>query len=629
VAVWAVRRAITTPPTSVIAGTVVVRAREEGADMQHDRPGSRPEEGGEQQIGGNAELHSQIRLLEDEVALLRRKLNESPQQVRLLEKRLAEASERVSQLTERNAKLTETLKEARGQLMALREEVDRLAQPPSGYGVFLGRYEDGTVDVFTSGRKMRVAVSPNVETEELRLGQSVRLNEALTVVEAGAFEQTGEVCTFRELLPITEAGQSARALVLGHTDEERVVWLTDPLLDTGLKAGDSLLVDSKAGYAYDVVPKAEVEDLVLEEVPDVGYNDIGGLGNQIEQIRDAVELPFLHSDLYVEYQLRPPKGVLLYGPPGCGKTLIAKAVANSLAKKVASARGDEDGQAKSYFLNIKGPELLNKFVGETERHIRMIFQRAREKASEGTPVIVFFDEMDSIFRTRGSGVSSDVETTIVPQLLSEIDGVEGLENVIVIGASNREDMIDPAILRPGRLDVKIKIERPDAESAKDIFSKYLTKELPIHEEDLKEFAGDQRSCVEAMIQTTVERMYAETDENRFLEVTYANGDKEVLYFKDFNSGAMIQNIVDRAKKAAIKSVLETGQPGLRVQHLQDAIIDEFAENEDLPNTTNPDDWARISGKKGERIVYIRTLVSGKNQESGRAIDTATNTGQYL
>ncbi|MEU5847031.1 proteasome ATPase [Saccharopolyspora shandongensis] len=596
--------------------------------MQHDRPGSRPEEGGEQYSGGSAELRSQIRLLEDEVALLRRRLNESPQQARLLEKRLAEASERVSQLTERNAKLTETLKEARGQLMALREEVDRLAQPPSGYGVFLRGYEDSTVDVFTSGRKMRVAVSPNVETEELRLGQSVRLNEALTVVEAGAFERTGEVCTFRELLS-SGAGESPRALVLGHTDEERVVWVTEPLAASGLKAGDSVLIDSKAGYAYDVVPKAEVEDLVLEEVPDVGYQDIGGLAGQIEQIRDAVELPFLHSDLYIEYQLRPPKGVLLYGPPGCGKTLIAKAVANSLAKQVAAARGDDDGHAKSFFLNIKGPELLNKFVGETERHIRLIFQRAREKASEGTPVIVFFDEMDSIFRTRGSGVSSDVETTIVPQLLSEIDGVEGLENVIVIGASNREDMIDPAILRPGRLDVKIKIERPDAESAKDIFSKYLTKALPIHEEDLKEFGGDKGACVEAMIQTTVERMYAETEENRFLEVTYANGDKEVLYFKDFNSGAMIQNIVDRAKKAAIKAVLETRQPGLRVQHLQDAIIDEFAENEDLPNTTNPDDWARISGKKGERIVYIRTLVSGKNQESGRAIDTATNTGQYL
>jgi proteasome-associated ATPase len=598
--------------------------------MQHDRPGSLPDEGGERNNGqSNAELSAQIRFLEDEVALLRRKINDSPRHTRLLEQRLAEASERVSQLTERNSKLVETLREARGQLLALREEVDRLAQPPSGYGVFLRRYEDSTVDVFTSGRRMRVAVSPAVETDNLKIGQSVRLNEALTVVEGGSFERTGEVCTLREVLPAEAPGGALRALVVGHADEERVVFLADPLSDAPIKPGDSLLVDGKAGYAYERVPKAEVEDLVLEEVPDVRYEDIGGLFRQIEQIRDAVELPFLHADLFSEYQLRPPKGVLLYGPPGCGKTLIAKAVANSLAKQVALARGDDDGQAKSYFLNIKGPELLNKFVGETERHIRLIFQRAREKASEGTPVIVFFDEMDSIFRTRGSGVSSDVETTIVPQLLSEIDGVEGLENVIVIGASNREDMIDPAILRPGRLDVKIKIERPDAEAARDIFTKYLTSNLPIHADDLAEFIGDRRACIDAMIQHTVERMYDESEDNRFLEVTYANGDKEVLYFRDFNSGAMIQNIVDRAKKAAIKSVLDTQQHGLRVQHLLDAIVDEFAENEDLPNTTNPDDWARISGKKGERIVYIRTLVTGKNQESGRAIDTATNTGQYL
>ncbi|GAA4421197.1 proteasome ATPase [Actinokineospora soli] len=606
--------------------------------MQHDRPGSRPEDADDQHgdtpgPGGEREQRSeaaQIRFLEEEVALLRRKLTESPRHSRLVEQRLAEATERVNQLTERNTKLVDTLREARGQLLALREEVDRLAQPPSGYGVFLERHEDGTVDVFTAGRKMRVSVSPAVEGEELSRGQSVRLNEALTVVEGGGFERTGEVCALRELLAVPGEETPTRALVVGHADEERVVWLAEPLFSAPLKPGDSLLVDSKSGYAYERVPKAEVEDLVLEEVPDVDYADIGGLFRQIEQIRDAVELPFLHKDLFAEYELRPPKGVLLYGPPGCGKTLIAKAVANSLAKKVAAARGDSSpSEAKSYFLNIKGPELLNKFVGETERHIRLIFQRAREKASEGTPVIVFFDEMDSIFRTRGSGVSSDVETTIVPQLLSEIDGVEGLENVIVIGASNREDMIDPAILRPGRLDVKIKIERPDAEAARDIFSKYLTAKLPIHADDLAEFGGDPSACIDAMIQHTVERMYEETEENRFLEVTYANGDKEILYFRDFNSGAMIQNIVDRAKKSAIKSVLETKQPGLRVQHLLDAIVDEFAENEDLPNTTNPDDWARISGKKGERIVYIRTLVTGKNQEAGRAIDTASNTGQYL
>lgn len=548
---------------------------------------------------------------------------------------------RIDSLAARNSKLMETLKEARQQLLALREEVDRLGQPPSGYGVLLATHDDDTVDVFTSGRKMRLTCSPNIDAASLKKGQTVRLNEALTVVEAGTFEAVGEISTLREIL-----ADGHRALVVGHADEERVVWLADPLIaedlpddlpealndDTRprkLRPGDSLLVDTKAGYAFERIPKAEVEDLVLEEVPDVSYADIGGLSRQIEQIRDAVELPFLHKELYREYSLRPPKGVLLYGPPGCGKTLIAKAVANSLAKKMAEVRGDDAHEAKSYFLNIKGPELLNKFVGETERHIRLIFQRAREKASEGTPVIVFFDEMDSIFRTRGTGVSSDVETTVVPQLLSEIDGVEGLENVIVIGASNREDMIDPAILRPGRLDVKIKIERPDAEAAQDIYSKYLTEFLPVHADDLAEFDGDRSACIKAMIEKVVDRMYAEIDDNRFLEVTYANGDKEVMYFKDFNSGAMIQNVVDRAKKNAIKSVLETGQPGLRIQHLLDSIVDEFAENEDLPNTTNPDDWARISGKKGERIVYIRTLVTGKSSSASRAIDTESNLGQYL
>ena len=540
--------------------------------------------------------------------------------------------QRAEELATRNEKLQELLKDARGQLIALREEVERLGQPPSGYGVLLGVCDDETVDVYTSGRKMRLTVSPNIDVADLQLGQNVRLNEALTVVEATAYDTVGEISSLREVL-----SDGTRALVVGQADEERVVNLAPTLIhaDDGgqasrkLRPGDSLLIDSKAGFALERIPKAEVEDLVLEEVPDVDYEDIGGLTRQIEQIRDAVELPFLHKDLFREYSLRPPKGVLLYGPPGCGKTLIAKAVANSLAKKIAEVRGDDSREAKSYFLNIKGPELLNKFVGETERHIRLIFQRAREKASEGTPVIVFFDEMDSIFRTRGSGVSSDVETTVVPQLLSEIDGVEGLENVIVIGASNREDMIDPAILRPGRLDVKIKIERPDAESAIDIFSKYLTPQLPIHPDDIAEFGGDRDACVRAMIERIVERMYAETEDNRFLEVTYANGDKEIMFFKDFNSGAMIQNVVDRAKKSAIKSQLETGTPGLRIAHLMDAILDEFAENEDLPNTTNPDDWARISGKKGERIVYIRTLVTGKSTGASRAIDTESNTGQYL
>ena len=562
--------------------------------------------------------------LAQEIEVLRARLAESPRHLRALEDRLVETQARVASLTDRNERLADTLRDARDQLVTLKEEIDRLAQPPSGYGVFLEKVDEHSVDIFTGGRKLRVAVSPEVGIDSLEHGQEVMLNEAMNIVQARGNERVGEVVMLKEIL---EGGD--RALVIGHTDEERIVHIADILRGAPLRIGDSLLLESRSSYVYERIPKSEVEELVLEEVPDIDYSDIGGLGSQIEQIRDAVELPFLHADLFREHQLRPPKGILLYGPPGCGKTLIAKAVANSLAKQVAKVRGDSE-KGRSYFLNIKGPELLNKYVGETERHIRLVFQRAREKASEGTPVIVFFDEMDSIFRTRGSGVSSDVENTIVPQLLSEIDGVEGLENVIVIGASNREDMIDPAILRPGRLDVKIKIERPDAEAAKDIFAKYILASLPIHADDLAEHGGSADATVHAMIQHTVERMYTESEENRFLEVTYANGDKETLYFKDFNSGAMIQNIVDRGKKMAIKDLLTTGQRGLRMQHLMAACVDEFRENEDLPNTTNPDDWARISGKKGERIVYIRTLVSGgKGSEAGRAIDTISNTGQYL
>ncbi len=575
-------------------------------------------------------LTAQISFLDEEIAALRRRLADSPRQARLLEERLRETEASLAAVTAQNERLTGTLREARDQIVALKEEVDRLAQPPSGFGIFLNTADENTADVFTGGRKMRVHVSPAVELEHLKPGQEVVLNEALNVVLAEGFETAGEIVMLKELL---EDGE--RALVISHADEERVVRLADPLRASTLRSGDSLLLEPRSGYVFERIPKAEVEELILEEVPDIVYSDIGGLASQIEQIRDAIELPYLHADLFREHQLRPPKGVLLYGPPGCGKTLIAKAVANSLAKQVA-AKTAADGTAgpgsagRSFFLNIKGPELLNKYVGETERHIRLVFQRAREKASEGMPVIVFFDEMDSIFRTRGSGVSSDVENTIVPQLLSEIDGVEGLQNVIVIGASNREDMIDPAILRPGRLDVKIKIERPDAEAAKDIFSKYILTQLPLHPDDLAEHGASRDGTVEAMIQRVVERMYTESEENRFLEVTYANGDKEVLYFKDFNSGAMIQNIVDRAKKMAIKEFLDTGQKGLRVAHLLSACVDEFSENEDLPNTTNPDDWARISGKKGERIVYIRTLVSGKTgTEAGRSIDTVANTGQYL
>ncbi|TMK86797.1 MAG: proteasome ATPase [Actinobacteria bacterium] len=562
-------------------------------------------------------LQTQIKFLEDETALLRRRLTNSPRQVKLLEEQLLQSRGELSRAVSQNEKLAEVLRNERERIAALKEEVEKLARPPATFGVFLTDNEDGSVDVFTGGRKMRVNVDPELDRSAFRKGVEVILNEALNVVDVLQQDVVGEVTAVKQLI-----GED-RAVLIGRGDEEMVAVLSQEVRGK-LRVGDPVLYDPRSGYALEPLPKEEVEEVILEEIPDVTYDDIGGLSSQIEDIRDAVELPFLYAELFAEHQLQPPKGVLLYGPPGCGKTLIAKAVANSLAQQVAEKSGRKD--AHSYFLNIKGPELLNKYVGETERQIRLIFQRAKEKSAEGFPVIVFFDEMDSLFRTRGSGISSDVENTIVPQLLSEIDGVEGLKNVIVIGASNREDMIDPAILRPGRLDVKIKIERPDADAGREILAKYLTKDVPVHDSEL-ESAGGRERAVRRMIDATIDQMYATTDDNRFLEVTYQSGDKEVLYFKDFNSGAMIENIVRRAKKMAIKRFLSLGEKGLKLEDLVTAIRDEFKENEDLPNTTNPDDWARISGKKGERIVYVRTLL-GDTQGEGRQVDRIS-AGQYL
>ncbi len=550
----------------------------------------------------------QMRALQGTIDMLEAELESMRQQQRVvhvkeLETQLYETQRELMAAERRNKRLTSTLQEAKEKLQILKEKVAQLSAPPNNYGVFLGANEDGTVDIDISGRKWRVNMDPALKGKPLAVGQEVIVNSGMNVVALKSAERHGDVVKIKERI------EDELAIVSLRTDEERVVRIAESLKEEPLKTGDNVLLNHTTSMLMEKLPKREVEDLLLEEVPDIGYTDIGGLDTQIEAIRDAIELPYLYPKEYEEFNLSPPKGVLLYGPPGCGKTLIARAVASSIAERVRKESGNDE--VRGYFINIKGPELLNKYVGETERKIREVFQKARDKSKEGFPVIIFFDEMDSLFRSRGMGISSDMESTLVPQFLSEIDGVENLRDVIVIGASNRQDLLDPAVLRPGRLDIKIKIDRPNQKGAKDIFAIYLTPELPFAKNSCQQFAGDTQALADHFIDEAVREMYATTDENRFIEVTYARGERETLFFKDFVSGAMIENIVSRAKKAAIKRFIGSNgtDKGMCLEDLKAAIREEYHENEDLPNTTNPDDWAKISGRKGEKIVNIRALIN--------------------
>jgi proteasome-associated ATPase len=557
-------------------------------------------------------LEAEIRPLQGRVQTL----GDDPE--RLLQCPYDQTSQQPSNGSRQHEKLAAALRAAKSQIVALKAEIDRLCAPPHSYGTFRTAHADGTVDVSVDGRTLRVNVQPTITIQALEAGQLLALNEAYNVVGVAGYEVKGEVVRIQDLL------DEHRALVIGRADDARVVQLAAPLQREGTKIGDPVLLDPRSGYALERLPRSAVEEVVLEEVPDVTYDAIGGLGPQLAALRDAIELPYRYPEAFREHQLTPPKGILLYGPPGCGKTLIAKAVANSLARQIEQRTGKTTA---GYFLNVKGPELLNKYVGETEQKIREVFQKARDKAKADQPVLVFFDEMDALFRLRGSGLSSDVEITVVAQLLAELDGLEALRHVIVIGATNRPDLIDPAVLRPGRLDLKLKIDRPDQAAARDIFAKYLTPDLPIHAAALEPFGGDRPRAVQALIARTVGQMYAPTAQNACLEVTYANGHKDIIYFREFASGAMIQNIVARAKKLALKRALAGGERGIGIQDLQAAVAGEYREHEDLPNTTDPDGWARISGRTGEKVVHVRTLLDGRAPK-GRAMEERS-AGQYL
>jgi proteasome-associated ATPase len=570
-------------------------------------------------------LQSELEQLQDAIRFFgadspefRRRLDRILADYETLRRRFEIAHDQIRDGESQNEKLVSMLQEAKQQIEVLKEEVDKLCAPPNTYGVFTRPNKDGTSEILVDGRPMRVNVHPNLDAFQLEEGQLVLLNEAFNIVEPAGYTRHGEVASVVDFI------SENRVLVLGHTDDERVVTIAEPLRGEKISVGDHLLIDPRTQFAFEKMPRSSVEEVVLEEIPDVTYESIGGLGEQIGILHDSVELPYLYPEVFAEHELKPPKGILLYGPPGCGKTMIAKAVAHSLAKKMEEQTGEATA---AFFLNVKGPELLNKYVGETESKLREVFKKAREKASGNVPVVIFFDEMDSLFRMRGSGISSDMEATVVAQFLSEIDGVESLENVIVIGASNRQDLIDPAVLRPGRLDLKVKVNRPDEKAAREIFAKYLTPNLPMHETSIAKYGDPEKACA-GIVKEIIEDMYSTGDENKFLEVTYAKGEREIFYFKDFSSGAMIQNIVARAKRKAVKRFIDHRERGIKVEDLIESVREEFKENEDLPNTTNPDDWARISGRKGERITNVRTLITGVERKE-ESIETISGSGQYL
>lgn len=498
---------------------------------------------------------------------------------------------------ERNQKLVNALTKTKNEMEHLRLALSQDVAPPLNSALVISvqggamTYHDLAegktpaefeehLDVLLGGRLVRITASPLLSLSKVKPGMTVLLNENTQAVLSLGFEGYGDVVTIREVL-------DREHVVVDMPNQLKAVARISGALDADtLTTGDSVTYDSRLQMVTSLVPSTDAQELVLEEVPDITYSNIGGLSSQIALMRDAVELPFLHPEVYREHELTPPKGILLYGPPGNGKTLIAKAVANSLAARAAELSGKS--QKTGYFLNIKGPELLDKYVGETERQIRDIFSAAREKAQAGNPVVVFFDEMESLFRTRGTGRSSDVETTIVPQLLAEIDGVESLDNVIVIGATNREDMIDPAVLRPGRLDVKIRINRPDREGAREIFALYLTEGLPINDEEVNR-AGSKQVAIETMIETVVEALFSAEPKNRYIRVDLKNGVSRWLTRGDFLSGAVVRNIVDHAKKQAIKSFLAGGAKGITTQHLLEAARVEFEDQVEVPQISEIED----------------------------------------
>src|SRR5467141_3568043 len=490
----------------------------------------------------------------------------------------------------------ETIVEARRMIEKLEEVIKKVTSPANRIGTFLGATSRDTAHIVVGGADYYCNVDPRIPLAKLKNGTRVLVNEAYVIVGDLGFETAGPVTKITEVL-------SDDRLRVGseHGLQSIVLQRSADLASSTLKSGDEVRVDSNYRMALEMLSSTKSHEHYLDVVPELPWEKVGGQEGALQAIKDAIELPLLHPDLFKKFQHATPKGFLLYGPPGCGKTLIGKATAFNLTKQLGAKSGTE---MREYFMHVKGPEILNMWVGESERMVREIFATAREKRGEDFMPFLFIDEAESILGTRRASRHSNILSTLVPMFCSEMDGIDSLNDVVIILASNRADLIDPAILRPGRIDRKIKVNRPNREGAREVYRIYLTPDLP-YDGALGKEAENIGAAVDKLIERFVDWQFTRREENKFLEVTLRSGRKEVLYRSDLISGAIIASIVERAKAIAIKRAIATQQPeGIRETDLQLAFNAEYVENDIFPSSDVTEDWLKLIDYEPENVVKI-------------------------
>jgi proteasome-associated ATPase len=494
------------------------------------------------------------------------------------------------------------VEDAKRLLAEYEEAYQKLTSPANRTGVFLEMLEEGIALIAVGDSEFVVSIDPKLDVQALKAGVRVKVNDAYAIIGVMPPHPGGQVLKVSELLDKERlrvsqdpAGSIGRVVVRGHS-----------LKKARIKVGDEVRVEPNFKVALEHFPKTETREYFYEEVPEIKWEDIGGQEEAIRLIRDTIEHPLLYPELYKKFDKKPVKGILLYGPPGCGKTLIGKATAHNLAKEYSKRVGKP---VREYFMYVSGPKILNMWLGETERMVREIFETARERSKEGRLVFIFFDEAESVLRTRSSGRWLNISNTVVPQFCSELDGLVNLENVVLILTSNRPDYIDPAVLRPERIDRKIKVGRPNKEATREIFSIYLHKDIPLDPNGDPDGPSDKEGLRQCFIDTITSFIWRSVPETEFVRVYLRNGGVETLYWRDLISGALIKSVVDRAKDSAIRrAIAEPDHPhGIRLEDLREAVRQEYRENEIFPKSDSLEDWLKLLDFEPENVAAIKPI----------------------